>query len=151
MLYSILVSFVPDGNFIALTTLSRQYHRSPRFLISLDIAKAFMDGYTVVLYDNDLNNFLSAYYVDAEILLFRVSWLQNIGGDRLAGHQETFEVPAYILADAINGTPGKCLTNKAVPQCPIKLKPSAHELISKLDQLERRALSKATPHKANMW
>ena len=143
MLHSILVSFVPDGDFISLTTLSRRYHRSPRFLMSLDIAKAFMDGNSVVLYDCDLNNFLSAHYIDDETLLFRVSWLNNTGNDQLMGHQETFEIPAYLLADAINGAPGKHLTSKAVTQCPIILKPSAYKIIASLDQLERRALSKA--------
>ena len=143
MNHSVLVSFIPDGNFIALTTLSRQYHRSPRFLLSIDIANAFMDGTSLVLYDNDLNNFISAYYVDADTLLFRITWLQNIGGDQLRGRIESFELPADLLADAINGNPEKRIVCKDVSQCPIVIKPSAQRMISRLNQLERRALSKA--------
>ncbi len=140
---SILVSLVPDGNFIALKTLSRRYHCSPRFLMSIELARFFLDGTNPVLYDADLNNFLSVYYVDAGTLLFRVYWLQNTGKDQLAGHQESFELPAGMLFEAINGNPGKYITNKPAAQCPIIVNTSAQNMIRDLNKPERRALSKA--------
>ncbi len=140
---SVLVSLVPDGNFIGLTTISRCYRRSPRFLMSIDLTKSFLDGTNPILYDSDLNNFLSVYYVDAETLLFRVYWLQNTGADQLAGHQESFELPAEMLSAAVSGNPGKRITNRSVFQCPITIRPSAQRMIHDLNKLERRALSKA--------
>ncbi len=140
---SILVSLIPDGNFIGLTTISRRYRRSPRFLMSIDLAKSFLDGTNPILYDADLNNFLSVYYVDADTLLFRVYWLNNTGSDQLAGHQESFELPAEMLFAAVSGNPGKRITNRSVFQCPITIRPSAQRMIKDLNKLEHRALSKA--------
>ena len=140
---SVLVSLIPDSNFVTLTTTSRQYHRNPRFLMSIELARSFLDGTNPILNDADLNNFLSVYYVDAETLLFRVYWLQNIGGDRFAGHQESFELPAEMLSAAINGNPARNITNKNVSQCPVTVKPSAQRMIRSLNKLERRALAKA--------
>ena len=140
---AVLVSLIPDGSFIVLTTTSRRYGKSRRFLMSIELAKSFLDGTNPVLYDSDLNNFLSVYYVDANTLLFRVFWLQNTGTDQLSGHQESFELPAGMLFEAINGNPGKCITNKPAAQCPIIVNPSAQNMIRDMNKPERRALSKA--------
>ena len=143
MNHSVLVSLAPDGNFISLTTLSRRYRCSPRFLMSIELAKSFLDGTNPILYDADLNNFLSVYYIDADRLLFRVYWLNNTGSDQLAGHQESFELPAEMLFAAIGGKPGKRITNRSAFQSPITIRPSAQRMIKDLNKLERRALSKA--------
>ena len=70
-------------------------------------------------------------------------WLNSTGADQLAGHQESFELPAELLFAAIGGNPGIRITNRSVIQCPITIRPSAQRMIKDLNKLERRALSKA--------
>ena len=142
MLHSILVSLIPDGDFIALTTISRQYSKSQRFLLCVDILKAFLNGTTPVLYDSDLNNFLRGWYIDAETISLRITWLGSTCNDQVSGHIERLDLPVSLLIAAMDH-PVRHLVHKESMQCPIRLSPSAQNMVADLDHLERRALSKA--------
>ena len=141
MFHSTLVSLIPDGSFISLTTHSRRYSKSQRFLLSKANVTAFLDGTVPELYDADLNNFLHGSYADAETIHLRISWLT--GSEHLTGHKESFDLPVKLLVAAVNDQPAKYLVNNAVTQCPITLAASAQKMIHNLNQVERRALSKA--------
>ena len=138
---AVLVTLIHDGDTIVLTTLSRQYGKSARFLIYRDALAAFINGDTPVLYDAELNNFLRVWYVDADTVSFRITWLS--GFEQVSGHIETLDLPVSILTAALNNEPCRYLANQDVHQCPVILKPSAHKMIHHLNRLERRALSKA--------
>ncbi len=92
-------------------------------------------------YDAALNNFLCVWYVDANTVSFRITWLS--GSEQVSGHIKTLDLPVSILTSALNDEPWRYLVNQDVRQCPIVLKPSAHKMIHRLNRLERRALSKA--------
>ena len=142
MLRSILVSLIPDGDFIALTTISRQFGKSQRFLLCVDTLNDFLDGTVPVLYDSDLNSFLRGWYTDAETIGLRITWLGSTCNDQVSGHIERLDLPVSLLIAAMD-QPVKYLVHKEAMQCPIKLSPSAQKMVADLDRLERRALSKA--------
>ena len=141
MFHSSLVSLIPDGSFISLTTYSCRYGKSQRFLLSKANVTAFLDGIVPELYDADLNNFLHGSYADAETIHLRITWLT--GSEHLTGYWESFDLPVKLLVAAVNNQPVKYLVNNTVTQCPITLTASAQKMIHNLNQVERRALSKA--------
>ena len=138
---SVRITFVPDGSFISLTTYSRRHGKSQRFLLSKANVTAFLDGTVPELYDADLNNFLHGSYANAETIHLRITWLT--GSEHLTGYWESFDLPVKLLVAAVNNQPVKYLVNNAVTQCPITLAASAQKMIHNLNQVERRALSKA--------
>lgn len=141
MFHSTLVSLNPDGSFISLTTYSRRHGKSQRFLLSKANVTVFLNGTVPELYDADLNNFLHGSYADAETLHLHITWLT--GSEHLTGYWESFDLPVKLLVAAVNNQPVKYLVNNAVTQCPITLTASAQKMIHNLNQVERRALSKA--------
>ena len=133
---------VPDEHFIVLTTLSRRYGRSTRFLISREALAAFVAEDQGHLYDHDLSRFLVLYRSDETTVDVQISWLRSSGNDQLSGRLECFELPLDILRAALD-QPVRYLADNAVYQCPVLLSPSAHKMFTRLDHQERRALSKA--------
>ena len=138
---SMLVSFQPDGNFITLTTVSRRYGKSQRFLLLREALFAFINFDAPVLYDADLNSFLRGYYISGDTVTFRITWLT--GSEFVSGRVETFDLPVSVLKAVLQEQAVKHLVDQSVMQCRIILKPSAQRLIRQLNRLERRALSKA--------
>ena len=141
MLHFILVSFVPDGDFISLTTYSRRHGKSQRFLLSKANVTAFINDTVPELYDADLNNFLHGSYADADTIHLRITWLT--GSEKLTGYWESFALPVKLLSAAVNNEPVRYLIHNTIAQCPIALAASAQQMVHNLDMLERRALSKA--------
>ena len=140
---AILVSLIPDGNFIALTTTSRAYNRSSRFLLAWPALDVFVRNDEGHLYDADIENFICMYRVDENTVSVHISWLQGVGRDQLKGHKESFDLPLSVISAALNGQAVKHLEDNTRYQCHITLSSSAQQMIHSLNRLERSALRKA--------
>lgn len=94
---NILVRLISDGDFIALSTYSRQHGRRGRlFMYRSTLCEALCHHHFT---DTDCGNFL-AVNISQDICYFSVSWLSNSGG-YLTGVQQEFELPLDLLKQVV--------------------------------------------------